>query len=85
VLLADEPTGALDSVTARELLRLLRSAADEAGQTTVMVTHDPVAASYADTVVFLVDGRVAGRMAGPTADAVAAQLAHLDQLTGVAR
>jgi putative ABC transport system ATP-binding protein len=85
VLLADEPTGALDSATARELLRLLRSAVDETGQTTVMVTHDPVAASYADTVVFLVDGRVAGRMAAPTADAVAAQLAHLDQLTGVAR
>jgi putative ABC transport system ATP-binding protein len=85
VLLADEPTGALDSATARELLRLLRAAVDEVGQTTVMVTHDPVAASYADTVVFLVDGRVAGQMAAPTADAVAAQLAHLDQLTGVAR
>jgi putative ABC transport system ATP-binding protein len=48
-----------------------------------MVTHDPVAASYADTVVFLVDGRVAGRMDSPTADAVAGQLAHLDQLTRV--
>jgi len=85
VLLADEPTGALDSATAREVLRLLRTAVDELGQTTVMVTHDPVAASYAETVVFLVDGRVGGRMAAPTVDAVAAQLAHLDQLTGVAR
>lgn len=85
VLLADEPTGALDSTTAREVLRLLRAAVDELGQTTVMVTHDPVAASCADTVVFLVDGKVGGRMAAPTADAVAAQLAHLDQLTGVAR
>jgi len=85
VLLADEPTGALDSVTARDVLRLLRTAVDDLRQTTVMVTHDPVAASYADTVVFLVDGRVGGRMSAPTADAVAAQLAHLDQLTGVAR
>jgi len=85
VLLADEPTGALDSATARDVLRLLRSAVDDLGQTTVMVTHDPVAASYADTVVFLVDGQVGGRMAAPTADAVAGQLAHLDQLTGVAR
>jgi putative ABC transport system ATP-binding protein len=66
-------------------LRLLRCAVDELRQTTVMVTHDPVAASYADTVVFLVDGKVSGRMATPTADAVAAQLAHLDQLTAVAR
>lgn len=85
VLLADEPTGALDSTTAREVLRLLRAAVDDLGQTTVLVTHDPVAASYADTVVFLVDGKIAGRMAAPTADAVAAQLAHLDQLTGAAR
>jgi putative ABC transport system ATP-binding protein len=85
VLLADEPTGALDSTTAREVLRMLRAAVDDLGQTTVMVTHDPIAASYADTVIFLVDGRVAGRMAGPTAEAVAAQLAHLDQLTAVAR
>jgi putative ABC transport system ATP-binding protein len=82
VLLADEPTGSLDSATAREVLRLLRSAVDEQGQTTVMVTHDPVAAAHADTVVFLVDGRVAGRMDAPSAEAVAAQLAHLDQLTG---
>ncbi|MEU8001940.1 ABC transporter ATP-binding protein [Catellatospora sp. NPDC049111] len=85
LLLADEPTGALDSTTAREVLSLLRAAVDELGQTTVMVTHDPVAASRADTVVFLVDGKIAGRMAAPTADAVAAQLAHLDQLTRAAR
>jgi putative ABC transport system ATP-binding protein len=85
VLLADEPTGALDTVNAREVLRLLRAAVNDLGQTTVMVTHDPVAASTADAVVFLVDGRVAGRMVKPTAEAVAAQLAHLDQLTAVAR
>jgi putative ABC transport system ATP-binding protein len=80
VVLADEPTGALDQATAHEVLDLLRECVAELGQTVVMVTHDPVAASYADTVVFLVDGRVAGTMARPTADAVAGQMAHLDEL-----
>ena len=80
VVLADEPTGALDSHTAHEVLGLLRSCVDDLGQTVVMVTHDPVAAAYADAVVFLVDGRVAGRMEHPTADAVAGQMAHLDEL-----
>jgi putative ABC transport system ATP-binding protein len=80
VVLADEPTGALDSATAHEVLTLLRTCVEDLGQTVVMVTHDPVAAAYADTVVFLVDGRVAGTMARPTADAVAGQLAHLDEL-----
>jgi len=80
VVLADEPTGALDQTTAQEVLALLRSCVDDLGQTVVMVTHDPVAASYADTVVFLVDGGVAGRMGRPTADAVASQMAHLDDL-----
>ncbi len=86
VVLADEPTGALDSTSAREVLALLRHSVDELGQTVVMVTHDPVAAAYADSVVFLVDGRVAGRMSQPTADAVAGQMAHLDDLvaSGVA-
>ena len=85
VVLADEPTGALDSATARDVLELLRAAVDDLGQTVVMVTHDPVAASYSDSVAFLVDGRVAGRMEGPTADAVAGQMAHLDDLVAVAR
>jgi putative ABC transport system ATP-binding protein len=80
IVLADEPTGALDSVTAREVLGLLRSCVDDLGQTVVMVTHDPVAASYADAVTFLVDGRIAGRMDHPSAEAVAGQLAHLDEL-----
>jgi putative ABC transport system ATP-binding protein len=80
VVLADEPTGALDTHTAQEVLGLLRSCVDDLGQTVVMVTHDPVAAGYADAVVFLVDGRVAGRMENPTADAVAGQMAHLDEL-----
>ena len=82
VVLADEPTGALDSATAREILTLLRGSVDGLGQTVVMVTHDPTAAAYADRVVFLTDGRVAGRMDRPTAEAVAGQLAHLDQLVG---
>jgi putative ABC transport system ATP-binding protein len=80
LVLADEPTGALDSVTARGVLDLLRDAVDRLGQTVVMVTHDPVAAAAADAVVFLVDGRIAGRMERPSADAVAGQLAHLDDL-----
>jgi putative ABC transport system ATP-binding protein len=83
VVLADEPTGALDSATAHDVLGLVRDSVDSLGQTVVMVTHDPVAASYADAVVFLVDGRVAGRMDHPTADAVAGQMAHLDELVGV--
>ncbi|KPM50781.1 ABC transporter [Frankia sp. CcI49] len=79
VVLADEPTGALDSASAASLLELLRGCVDELGQTVVMVTHDPVAAAYADSVIFLVDGRVAGRMEHPTATAVAGQLARLDE------
>jgi putative ABC transport system ATP-binding protein len=80
VVLADEPTGALDSATAREILTLLRGSVDSLGATVVMVTHDPVAASYADRVVFLSDGRVAGWMDRPTAEAVAGQFARLEDL-----
>jgi putative ABC transport system ATP-binding protein len=80
VIFADEPTGALDSVSAREVLGLLRYAARELGQTIVMVTHDPVAASYADAVVFLVDGAIHGQMRNPTPEAVAAQLTQLGDL-----
>ncbi|WP_133876787.1 ABC transporter ATP-binding protein [Paractinoplanes brasiliensis] len=58
VVFADEPTGALDTETAGEVLALLRSMVDEFGQTVVMVTHDPVAASYADRVLVLADGRI---------------------------
>ncbi|MDI2132344.1 ABC transporter ATP-binding protein [Yinghuangia seranimata] len=70
LVLADEPTGNLDSRSGAEVLGLLRDAVDTLGQTVVMVTHDPVAASYADTVVFLADGRTADRMDGPTPQAV---------------
>jgi putative ABC transport system ATP-binding protein len=74
VLFADEPTGALDTATGRQVLALLRELVDREGQTTVMVTHDPVAASYADRVVFLVDGRVGGELRAPSAAEVAARL-----------
>ncbi|GAA2049667.1 ABC transporter ATP-binding protein [Catenulispora yoronensis] len=77
VIFADEPTGALDTMTAREVLGLLREAVDTMGQTIVMVTHDPVAASYADTVLFLADGRVADTMAAPTAAGVADRMIRL--------
>ena len=70
VVFGDEPTGALDSRASTELLRFLRSAVDDLGQTVVMVTHDPVAASYADRVVFLADGAVVDELADPTRDAV---------------
>lgn len=77
VIFADEPTGALDIRSARDVLDLLRASVRDFGRTVVMVTHDPVAAASADAVLFLADGRLAGRMAAPTADAVAERLAHL--------
>ncbi|MDX3388016.1 ABC transporter ATP-binding protein [Streptomyces niveiscabiei] len=79
VLFGDEPTGALDSTTGREVLRLLRGMVEAEGQTVVMVTHDPLAASYADRVLFLVDGRVHGELAGAGAGAetIAARMAAL--------
>jgi putative ABC transport system ATP-binding protein len=77
VLFADEPTGALDTTTSREVLVLLREVVDTTGQTIVMVTHDPVAAAHADRVVFLADGQVAGELEAPTAEAVADRMTHL--------
>jgi putative ABC transport system ATP-binding protein len=77
VVFADEPTGALDLVTGAEVLGLLGSLVRAAGTTVVMVTHDPVAASRADRVVFLADGRIAGEIHRPEVDAVAARMAHL--------
>jgi putative ABC transport system ATP-binding protein len=76
---ADEPTGALDTRTARDILTLLRTTVDSFGQTLIMVTHDPVAASYADRVLFLADGQLVDRMPEPTADAVAARLTRLER------
>ena len=66
LVFADEPTGNLDSTTGAEVLELLRAAVRTTGQTVVMVTHDPVAAGYADSVVFLSDGRIVGGMESPT-------------------
>jgi ABC-type polar amino acid transport system ATPase subunit len=77
VVFADEPTGALDTRTGREILALLRHVVDDLGQTVVMVTHDPVAAAHADRVLFLADGRLAGTLERPDADQVAERLAHL--------
>ncbi|MFE9395163.1 ABC transporter ATP-binding protein [Streptomyces flavidovirens] len=79
VLFADEPTGALDSATSRDVLVMLRELVDVEAQTIVMVTHDPVAASYADRVVFLVDGRVADEVHSPTAEQVAGRMAGLER------
>ena len=70
VVFADEPTGALDSKTGAELLTFLRGAVDDLAQTVVMVTHDPVAAAYADRVVFLGDGRIVDELDQPTRDGV---------------
>ena len=78
VLFADEPTGALDSRTGREVLTLLRALVDNEGTAIVMVTHDPVAASYADRVVFLVDGRVHGELAGGSAPEIAGRMARAE-------
>jgi putative ABC transport system ATP-binding protein len=80
VLFADEPTGALDTNSGRDVLRLLRGLVDEHGQTIVMVTHDPVAAARADRVVFLTDGRLAGELTDASAEAVAAHMTRLEQV-----
>jgi putative ABC transport system ATP-binding protein len=77
VLFADEPTGALDTRNSRAVLDLLRELVDADRQTVVMVTHDPGAATYADRVLLLADGRVAGTLEGASPDDVAERLAHL--------
>ena len=70
IVFADEPTGALDSRTGIEILNFMRRAVDDTGQTIVMVTHDPHAASYADNVLFLADGQIIDEMPDPTTDRV---------------
>jgi putative ABC transport system ATP-binding protein len=77
IVFADEPTGALDSRSGAELLGFLRSAVKDLGQTVVMVTHDAVAASYANRVLFLADGHIVDEMANPTADSVLDYMKHL--------
>jgi putative ABC transport system ATP-binding protein len=66
----DEPTGNLDSKTSAEILDFMRTAVKELGQTIVMVTHDPVTASYSDRVLFLADGQIVQEMIDPTPDSV---------------
>jgi putative ABC transport system ATP-binding protein len=76
--LADEPTGNLDSKTGAELLAFLRSAARELEQTIVMVTHDPIAASYAGRAVFLADGRIVDEFSQPTVDSILDRIKSLE-------
>ncbi len=78
VVFADEPTGNLDSRSGAEVLHFMQQSVHDQGQTIVMVTHDPNAASYADRVVFLQDGQVVGELAKPTAEAVLDELKNLD-------
>jgi putative ABC transport system ATP-binding protein len=78
IVFADEPTGNLDSRSGALLLGFLRQAVRTLDQTILMVTHDPVAAAAADSVVFLADGHLAGRLDGPTPESVAQRLAALD-------
>jgi putative ABC transport system ATP-binding protein len=79
VVFADEPTGNLDTASGHELLDLLRASVRNVGQTVVMVTHDPVAASYADEVVLLRDGQLAGVLPNPRPDTVLAALSSLSR------
>ena len=79
IIFADEPTGNLDSRAGAELLAFMRRAVDAFNQTIVMVTHDPVAASYADRIVFLADGQVVDAMSDPTAERA---IDHMKQLGG---
>jgi putative ABC transport system ATP-binding protein len=78
VIFADEPTGNLDSRSGAEVLSFLRASVREHNQTIVMVTHDPLAASYADRVVFLADGEIVDELADPTPDTVLDTMRRLD-------
>jgi len=79
VVFADEPTGALDRTTGHQVLELLRSSVDDHGHTIAMVTHDPVAASYAHSVVFLEDGQVVGHLQRGTAGQIAQMMNELER------
>jgi putative ABC transport system ATP-binding protein len=79
VVFADEPTGALDRTTSRQVLELLRSSVDEQGHTIAMVTHDPVSASYAHSVLFLEDGQIVGRLERGTASQIAQKMSELER------
>ncbi len=77
IVFADEPTGNLDSTSSAEVLGFLRRSVDEFGQTVVMVTHDPVAASYTDRIVFLADGKIVDELRDPDRDQILAKMAAL--------
>ncbi|MCE2764570.1 MAG: ABC transporter ATP-binding protein [Ilumatobacteraceae bacterium] len=77
IIFADEPTGNLDSRMGTEILTFMRHAVTDLGQTIVMVTHDPVAASYADRVIFLADGKIVDELDNPTADQVLDRMKRL--------
>ena len=78
IIFGDEPTGNLDSRSSSEVLGILRHSVTDLGQTVVVVTHDPRAASYADRVVFLADGRIVDEMRAPTADSVLDRMKNLE-------
>ena len=78
MIFADEPTGNLDSVSGAEVLTFLQSATRDFGQTIVMVTHDPSAASYADSVLFLKDGSIVDQIDNPTVEAVIDRTKNLE-------
>ncbi len=78
IIFGDEPTGNLDSRAGAEVLGFLRRSVDDLGQTIVMVTHDPVAASYADRVLYLADGRIVDEMHQPTAEQVLDRMKDFD-------
>jgi putative ABC transport system ATP-binding protein len=78
IIFADEPTGNLDSRAGTEILRFLRQAVSDLGQTIVMVTHDPIAAAYADTVLFLADGHVVDRITAPSVPSILTRLQALE-------
>ena len=82
IVFADEPTGNLDSRSGAEILGFLRRAADDMGQTIVMVTHDPLAAAIADRVLFLGDGRIVDHLAAPSPATILDRMSSLDRSTG---
>ncbi len=79
IIFGDEPTGNLDSNSSREVLQILRTAVDDLGQTVVIVTHDAKAASYADRVIFLADGRIVDELRDPDTDAILNRMARMEQ------
>jgi len=78
IVFADEPSGNLDSKSGAQLLEFLRRAVDELGQTIIMVTHDPIAAGYADRAIFLSDGRAVDEIQNPTPQAVLDRIKSLE-------